>query len=232
MVRSSSKMKSTIGLIDIGSCPLHLIHNSFKIGIDNTNWSIEEFLNDLVFWFSHSPPRREDYLKVTKTLSNKVGKFIRRFITTRWLDAGPIIERVIEQWINLKEYFLRFIPANNKTFVNNHRYIQIKTILKTKSILIRLNFLAFLYHNIYEQILLWFQQTQPLIHLLHDECEQLIRRLFSYFINEDLIKNKTLDELIKISFYIQENQKCDSSKISRLVFVRLNVDALKFYEKS
>ena len=182
MVRSSSTIQSNIGLIDIGSCPLHLIHNSFKIGMDNTHWSIEEFLNNLGFWFSRSPSRREDYLNVTKTLSNKVGKFIRRFIMTRWLDAGPIIERVIEQWLNLKEYFLQFIPINNKISINNQHYIQIKLILQTKIIFIRLNFLVFLYHNIYKHILLWFQQTQPLIHLLHNECEQLIRRLFTCFI--------------------------------------------------
>ncbi|CAF4651079.1 unnamed protein product [Rotaria sp. Silwood1] len=208
--QSSSTIKSNIGLIHIGSCPLHLIHNSFKIGMDGTNWSIEEFLNNLGFWFSRSPSRREDYLKLAKNLSNDIGKFIRRFIIIRWLDVGPIIERVIEQWTNLKEYFIRFIPTNRKISLNNHRYIQIRRIFETKSTLIRLNFLVFLYHNIYEQILKWFQQTQPLIHVLYDECEQLIRRLFSCFINEDLIKSKTLNELMNISFHIQANQKCDS----------------------
>ncbi|CAF1095313.1 unnamed protein product [Adineta steineri] len=229
MVRSSSTIKSTVGLIDIGSCPLHLIHNSFKIGMDNTKWSIEEFLNNLGFWFSRSPSRREDYLNVTKTLSNKVGKFIRRFIMTRWLDAGPIIERVIEQWLNLKEYFLQFIPINNKTSINNQHYVQIKLILQTRIIFIRLNFLVFLYHNIYKHILTWFQQTQPLIHLLHNECEQLIRRLFTCFIKEDLIKNKTLDELIHISYHSQKNQKSDSSNMilfmhNMTLFFYLDID--------
>ncbi|CAF4070366.1 unnamed protein product, partial [Rotaria sp. Silwood2] len=113
MVRSSSTIKLNIGLIHIGSCPLHLIHNSFKIGIDSTtNWSIEEFLNNLAFWFSRSPSRREDYLKVAKYISNDIGKFIRRFIITRWLDAGPIMERIIKQWTNLNEYFIKFIPIN------------------------------------------------------------------------------------------------------------------------
>ncbi len=199
-------------MIHIGSCPLHLIHNSFKTGVDGTNWSIEEFLNNLAFWFSHSPSRREDYLNLAKNLSNNIGKFSFRFIITRWLDAGPTTSRVIDQWNNLKEYFLKFLPINDKISLNNQRYIQIKTIFQTNLTLIRLNFLVFLYHNIYEQILKWFQQTQPLIHLLYDECEQLIRRLFSSFINEDLIKNQTLDEIINIQFHIQTNQKSDSGK--------------------
>jgi len=205
-------------LIYIGSCPLHLIHNSFKLGINSTNWSIEEFLDNLVFWFRYSPSRREDYLKISKTLSNCNGKFISNFTTTRWLEIGSILERIIEQWTNLEEYFLRFIPINKKISVTKDRYLSIKTILQTKSTFIRLNFLIYLYHNIYEQILVWFQDTQPLIHLLYNECEQLIRRLFSNFINEDLIKNKTLDELISIPFYLQENQKSDSSKIIFVIF--------------
>ncbi|CAF2932684.1 unnamed protein product [Rotaria sp. Silwood2] len=54
MVRSSSTIKLNIGLIHIGSCPLHLIHNSFKIGIDSTtNWSIEEFLNNTKIRLPH-----------------------------------------------------------------------------------------------------------------------------------------------------------------------------------
>ncbi|CAF4676030.1 unnamed protein product [Rotaria socialis] len=211
MVRSSSTIKLNIGLIHIGSCPLHLIHNSFKRGIDNTDWSIEGFLDHLDSWFSRSPSRRADYLKIAKNISNGTGKFIRRFIIARWLDAGPIIERIIEQWTNLNEYFLRFIPSSRKISPNNHRYIQIRTMLETKSTLSHLNFLLFLYHNIYEQILLWFQQSQPLIHLLYDECEQLIRRLFSCFINEDLIKNKSFSEIMNISFHNQVNQKCDIS---------------------
>jgi hypothetical protein len=201
-------------LIYIGSCPLHLIHNSFKLGINSTNWSIEEFINNLIFWFRHSPSRREDYLKISKNLSNDNGKFISHFTITRWLEIRSILERIIEQWTNLEEYFLQFIPINKKISVTKHRYLPIKTSLQTKSTLLRLNFLIYLSHNIYGQILVWFQGTQPLIHLLHNECEQLIRRLFSNFINEDLIKNKTLDELISIPFYLQENQKSDSSKIS------------------
>jgi len=215
-------------LIYIGSCPLHLIHNSFKIGIHSTNWSIEEFVNNLAIWFRHSPSRREDYLKTSKTLSNTTGKFIPHLTTTRWLEIRSILERVIEQWANLEEYFLRFIPINKKISLNKHRYLPIKEILQTKLTLIRLNFLVFLSHNIYGQILIWFQGTQPLIHLLHDECEQLIRRLFSHFINEDLIKNKTLNELINIPFYIQENQKCDSSKI---IFLNLCQNRVRQFQK-
>lgn len=213
LFRSSPIVESSaIGLIQIGSCPLHLIHNSFKIAFDSVEWSIEEFLHHLVLWFNRSPPRRDDYLKVVQGLSNDVGKFIRRLVITRWLDIGPILDRAIKQWTNLQHYFLNYLPTNDRKSIQTHRYIEIQTMLQNKLTLIRMKFLVFLYHTIYEQTLVWFQQTQPLIHLLYEECEQLVRRLFSCFIDDDLLAHKTLDELLHIPFQVLTNQKSNSSK--------------------
>ena len=201
-----------------------MIHNSFKIALDSIDWPIEEFLQNLVLWFNRSPPRRDDYLKVAKIVSDDVGKFIRRFVVTRWLDVGPIFDRVIEQWINLRHYFLVYLPSKDKKSIQTFRYVQIRSMFDDNLTLIRLKFFAFLYHHVYEETLLWFQQTQPLIHLLHDQCEQLIRRLFSCFINENFIREKTFDELLNISFQMTSNQKTgktmdlqNSSGTSRVV---------------
>lgn len=219
LFRASSTSKCNFGLVHIGTCPLHLIHNSFKLAINSINWSIEQFLHNLVRWFNRSPSRREDYLQVAKSLASAVGKFISRFTITRWLETGPTLDRVIEQWANLRQYFLIFLPSKGKSSMNTFRYTQIKTMLEMQSTLIRLNFLVFLYHNIYEQMLIRFQKTQPLIHLLYEEYEQLIRRLFACFINDDLIRGKTLIEVIKIDFQLPLNQKADSSKVQRIEFV-------------
>ena len=223
--REKYSMKSNnsfdLGLICIGSCPLHLIHNSFKSAIETNHWQIKEFLRDLFQWFNRSPSRRDDYLKVSKYIP---GRFIRRFVITRWLEIGPILTRVIQQWANLREYFLLFIPNQDKNSMNNSRYIQIRKFLQSKLTLIRLKLLVFVYQNIYEQILLWFQQSQTLIHLLHDQCEQLIRRLFSSFVKEDLTENQNLNELVRINFQLRENQKIDSSTKKNKTFCFFSVE--------
>ena len=201
-------------MIYLGSCPLHLIHNSFKIGIATTNWSIEELVNHLILWFRHSPSRRADYLHIAPT-----GKFLPYFTFTRWLDVDSILERVIEQWTNLKGYFLEYLPKQKKNYLAKRRYLPIKTVLQTSSTLIRLNFLVFLSHNIYREILVWFQQSQPLIHLLYDECERLIRRLFAHFITESYLQRKnTLHEFIQIPFDRLEYQRSDSGE-DQLFFI-------------
>ena len=151
---------------------------------------------------------------MANTHYNDAGKFISRFIVTRWLEVGPILERAVQQWANLNAYFLVFIPAHSKISMIHFRYAQIKAVLEAASTLIRLHFLIFLYHNIYEQMLLWFQQTQPLVHLLYDECEQMIRRLLACFVSDSLIRNKALQELMAIPFQSRANQKSDSSNIA------------------
>lgn len=198
-------------MIYLGSCPLHLIHNSFKIGIETSKWAIEELVNHLVLWFRHSPSRRADYLHIAPK-----GKFLPYFTFTRWLDVDSILERVIEQWANLKEYFLDYLPKQKKSYLSKHRYLPIKTILQTPSTLIRLNFLVFLSHNIYREILVWFQKSQPLIHLLYDECERLIRRLFAHFIADSYLQRKnTLEEWMQIPFDRLECQRNDSGESHR-----------------
>jgi hypothetical protein len=57
---------------------------------------------------SYLDPRRdvEDYLKVVDTVGSGVGRFMKRFVITRWIEVGPVVERVIDQWSILSEYFL------------------------------------------------------------------------------------------------------------------------------
>ena len=37
-----------------------------------------------------------------------------KHIETRWLSMKNVCVRILEQWVKLKEYFLRFLP-NNQT---------------------------------------------------------------------------------------------------------------------
>jgi hypothetical protein len=53
-------------LINIGSCGLHVIHNSFKTGAAASGWDISSVLRSLYYLFKDAPARREDYAKITK----------------------------------------------------------------------------------------------------------------------------------------------------------------------
>ena len=56
-------------LLNIGSCGLHVIHNSFRDGCSAAEWDVETFLSSVRWLFKDSPARREDYTSVTGSTS-------------------------------------------------------------------------------------------------------------------------------------------------------------------
>ncbi|CAF2034039.1 unnamed protein product [Rotaria magnacalcarata] len=189
-VRSAQEKKtgnsSSNGLLPIGPCPLHIIHNAFK------------------------RVRREDYLKVVETIGVGVGRFMKRFVITRWIEVGSVIERIIDQWPILIEYFLVYLPKIDKKIINNDTWKRIQIQLEQKKTLVRFHFILYVYRHIFSKPLTWLQQKQPFIHLLFEECSNLFRNILISFIKDDLLTNKTVKQLLSISFDSQANEKPDS----------------------
>ena len=52
-------------LIDIGSCSLHIVHGSFKLGAEKTGWNLKAFLKGLFQILHDTLSRRENYEIVT-----------------------------------------------------------------------------------------------------------------------------------------------------------------------
>ncbi|CAF3008436.1 unnamed protein product [Rotaria sp. Silwood2] len=213
---------SNKGLVSIGPCPLHIIHNAFKQGFTQNDWQIEEILYDFWFFFSRSSARREDYLNLVKTIGDGVGRFMKRFVITRWIEVGPVIERVIDQWPILTEYFLVYLPKINKKIIDDDRWKRIKKQLEQKQTLVHFHFILYVYRHIFSKPLTWLQQQQPLVHMLFDECSNLLKNVLNSFIKDDLSTNKTVQQLLSISFDSQANQKPDSKlaigEVTRNVF--------------
>ena len=62
---SSEREKSELlGLIDIRSWCLHMLHGVLKTANDATGWNIKRLLNRLFQLFNDSPARRLYYLKI------------------------------------------------------------------------------------------------------------------------------------------------------------------------
>ncbi|CAF2442928.1 unnamed protein product [Rotaria sp. Silwood2] len=198
------------GLVSIGSCPLHVIHNAFKHGFTQNEWQVEDILYEFWFFFSRSSARREDYLNVVDSIGDSVGRFMKRFVITRWIEVGPVIERVIDQWSVLKEYFLVYLPKINKNIINNDRWKRIKNQLDQQQTLVRFQFVLYVYRHIFSKPLTWLQQSEPLVHVLFEECSDLFRNVLISFIKDDLIMNKTVKQLFSITLDSQANQKLDS----------------------
>ena len=85
------------GMTDIGSCNMHVVHNSFGKGIDEYGSVVEHLCLDLFYLFKHSAARREDYKSLQIDMDVEANKF-QRHTEGRWLSLGPSVERLLEQW--------------------------------------------------------------------------------------------------------------------------------------
>lgn len=77
--------------INIGTCGLHVIHNSFRARLNVTGWDVSSFLTILFKLFDDIPTRHADYLTC---VNSKI--FFLQFCSHRWVDNVNVYERAIE----------------------------------------------------------------------------------------------------------------------------------------
>jgi len=83
-------------LLDLGSCGIHTVHNSFKAGAQATGWLLIEFLRGIYNTFKDVPARRSDY-----TFFSESEVFPMKFCGVRWLENDIVAERAIKIVPNL-----------------------------------------------------------------------------------------------------------------------------------
>ncbi|CAF3741579.1 unnamed protein product [Rotaria socialis] len=83
-VTAERKKKSSsvplLGLISIGSCPLHIIHGAFRKGFKSTAWFIDESINDIWCWFSRSSARQGDFITTGTSINETYSRFLSRHL--------------------------------------------------------------------------------------------------------------------------------------------------------
>ena len=107
-------------LVNTGSCQLHVVHNTFRKGLESYGEDIENLCIDLFYFFKLSAKRREDFLKIQQKLDLDEVVFLRH-VDSRWLSLLPAAERVKDQFAALLEYFKK-LPEADKKIKGNERY--------------------------------------------------------------------------------------------------------------
>lgn len=76
LVNENVKIIRGKSLIDIGTCNIHIIHNSFLIGLEYMGARVSDFVIDIYYFFHSWPKRGEDHLKIQKDKGLSEHKFL------------------------------------------------------------------------------------------------------------------------------------------------------------
>ena len=116
--------------LDIGTCPLHVAHNSFHKGVAALSFDVDEYALDIHFFFKLSAGQRAEY-KSIGDVTNIVSEYAMKHSWTRWVTLRKVVAWLIEQQENLKEYFYNFFPkiTGFRDVKKTPRYEWIKKVL-------------------------------------------------------------------------------------------------------
>ncbi|KAE8741989.1 hypothetical protein FOCC_FOCC012469 [Frankliniella occidentalis] len=163
------------GMLDIGTCNLHVVHNSFKKALHVFSTDVSEVLLDIYYIFDDFPSGVEDFNKILVKLEIPVHSILKH-VPSRWLSICGPGKRLLEQWPAFTEYFLKYLPTQSSSadLAKLARYTKIRTYLKDPTMTAKISF-AIESAQLFEKFSLCFQKNDPIIHVLYPEMLRLVK---------------------------------------------------------
>ena len=183
---ASRKKDEKKGLIDLGTCNLHVVHGAVKTGVNSTGWKVKEGLSASHNLLHDSPARREDYIMQTGSST-----FPLPPAWTRWTEDVPVSRRLIDIWSNIVElvrYYERFSPSKRPK-CKSYGVVVEQSADKLK--VCELHFYAF-FSEKFRPFLTFYQSDKPLAPFLYGDLLKMIRDLMSLVFKDtslDLVKS-------------------------------------------
>ena len=191
-----SKCPEFDGFVDIGTCNIHIIHNSFGKGIKKYGKDCEQLAIDLHSLFKYSAARREDFRELQLNLDLEQRIFLEH-TNLRWLSIGPSVRRIIKQWEAIEE-FVRCLEGTPRELprVCGQR-CQIQAAIKKPVKLVQFHFVASMV-PLFEEFMVNFQHDEPHIHVLYEQMTSLVKTFLLRFVKGEVVASVTPPGLAKL----------------------------------
>ena len=220
--------------LKLGSCSLHPVHGAFEKGVkqfyDGTlphtekekqqllkdkdlvikpkTFDIDDLFIDIHFFFKLSSARREDYASLVE-LTGVVAEYAQKHAETRWVSMKKVAVRCLQQWPNLEEYFLRYLPKQSnfkRDIMNTQRYARLKEAFSDPLMPAYVSFVIFVASD-FDSFLVPFQSAEPLIHHLYPAMTNLLYELMRKFIKSSKLDANDLSNNVTINVKREKNLK-------------------------
>ena len=205
-VRNHLEFYFNTNFLNIGTCSLHPAHTAYRKGLECLSFDADGFFCDLHFFFKLSSARREDY-RALQEVTNAIAQFMLRHISSRWLTIKDVAVRDLEQYPNLREYFLRALPKQKgfKQLQKTDRYQRITKLLKDPLTQFYIAFCAFS-ANEFHDFLVPFQSNEPKIHLLFPSICKLVSSIMMKYMKKRVLSDDHCEN-VKLCETDKQNQK-------------------------
>ena len=186
------------GLVDLGSCSIHTIHNAFGKGLEKCGKEIEQLCMDLHALFKYSAARREDFREVQIEMDLDLTNFLQHTVV-RWLSIGPAVKRILEQWEAVTQ-FVTDLAKDPKKLPRSINFKRVHMMLNAKEKMVTRVLLEFLNDVIpvFEQFLLLFQRASPVIHIMYGSMCDILVRLLRRFMKGRAVEKRYGSDLTSI----------------------------------
>lgn len=204
---------SSPALLELGSCGLHNVHGAYKTGQLAAAWPVKRLLKSSFIVFRNSPARRADYLNANniETSEENASEFPKSFCGHRWLENGPVIERLLNIIEKIQKYVhhIQRQPQSKRPTSSSFNCLR-ECVSSAESLNLRCAELAFSKYvcDIMEPFLTKFQAQRPLAVFLYEELSNILRTLMSSFVKETVLESaKSVSQLCEIDLDKEENLK-------------------------
>ena len=116
------------GLVDVETCNIHIVHNSFGKGLGKYGKDAEQLVIYLQSLSKHSAACREDYRKLQLNLDVEITLFIGHS-SLRWLSIGPAVQRIFEDCKAIVQV-VKFLESDPKKIPQSEAFKRVQATVK------------------------------------------------------------------------------------------------------
>ena len=176
MVEDRNSNETYPKLLDVGLCGLHVVHGTFRTGMKQTGWGIDQVLKSLHSLFHDAPARREDYIRIA---GSEV--FPLEFCGHRWLEDKRVAERALEIWPSLTTFITETLKKPKSQVPSSSSFSTVKSAVLNKLTTAKVEFFVST-AAVVRPFLQIFQSDGPLLPFITSELQTLLQTLMGKFV--------------------------------------------------
>lgn len=174
--------------MNIGSCELHQVHNSYHLAVNETGWRMDHFLTNIYYLFKNVPARWEDYTKETKS-----SEFPLKFAAHRWVENQCVMKRAKDIPPYLQQY-IDVVKNKKVKDPNSQPFTTTVKFLKDGLLKAKLVFFISMCKPL-ETFVTVDQQDALLIPFLFDDLNDLVKKMMKQIVKPSVMDGKEVREI-------------------------------------